>query len=63
MTTVRNVSDVNNDPLGLNVMNIQELKEQITGQGIYVPSSIRKTDLIAILKEVLEEEHANEDTN
>ena len=47
----------------LNAMNIQELKEQITGRGIYVPSSIRKTDLIEILKEVLDEEHSNEDAN
>jgi hypothetical protein len=44
-------------------MNIQELKEQITGRGIYIPSRIRKTDLIEILKEVLDEEHSNEDAN
>ena len=62
MTPVRNESCVD-DPLGLNVMNIQELKEQITGQGINVPSSIRKTDLVEILKEVLDEEHSNEDAN
>jgi hypothetical protein len=62
MTTVRNESCVD-DPLGLNVMNIQELKEQITGRGIYVPSRIRKTDLIEILKDILDEECSNEDAN
>ena len=44
-------------------MNIQELKEQITGRGIYVPSSIRKLDLIEILKDILDEERSNEDDN
>ena len=62
MTTVRNESCIN-DPLGLNAMNIQELKEQITGRGIYVPSSIRKLDLIEILKDILDEERSNEDAN
>jgi len=62
MTTVRNESCID-DPLGLNAMNIQELKEQITGRGIYVPSSIRKTDLIEILKDILDEECSNEDAN
>ena len=62
MTTVRNESCID-DPLGLNVMNIQELREQITGRGIYVPSSYRKLDLIEILKDVLDEEHSNEDAN
>ena len=62
MTTVRNESCID-DPLGLNAMNIQELKEQITGRGIYVPSSIRKTDLIEILKDILDEERSNEDAN
>jgi hypothetical protein len=62
MTTVRNESCID-DPLGLNVMNIQELKEQITGRGINVPSSIGKLDLIEILKDILDEEHSNEDAN
>ena len=44
------------DPFSLKLMTVQQLKEQLIGRSIYVPSRLKKKDLIFLLTDVLETE-------
>ena len=44
------------DPFSLKLMTIQQLKEHLIGRNIYVPSRLKKKDLIFLLTDVLETE-------
>ena len=50
------------DPLHLRLLNVQQLKEELNGRGVYTPSKLNKGDLISLLTDVIQTEmEAEED--